>query len=219
MKPLLCLLLFAAFSPSDIHAVNPYISGDTLHVHALSGLRLRDAPNGKVLFIIPYGEKIVMRQAQPNRGALTIEKIKGYWATAEWNGHQGVVFDGFLGQLPAPREKDWLPYFDAHFQLIAQFDSTEQSSDFDLHRRTYQYGKHRISYEDESWFNYLYFTNTDVLFSSLSYEEVYLIFYAIMRNDPEIGSKVTPTQTAYQSDDESSVYSISAEGIRYSWSH
>lgn len=217
MKKLFFSLLVFAFFSSDIYAINAYSKGDTLHVFATSGLRLRDAPNGKVLAVVPYGAKLVMRQAQPTNGAVTIEKIKGYWAVAEWNGQVGVVFDGFLGWLPVPHE-GWEAYCDSNFQLVSKVDSNGRR-DSEHHHRYYIHGKCKIAFTDESGFHEIYWSNGSITFSELSQEEIYLLFLAMYRHDNEVGDKITPEQTEYLSDDESSRHSFDARGIYWSWSH
>jgi hypothetical protein len=73
---------------------------------AKAGLRLRDAPSseGKVLTVIPFGEKIYFAETGPED---EFEGINGNWIRIEWNGTSGWIFDGFTttSRLVADEQK------------------------------------------------------------------------------------------------------------------
>jgi hypothetical protein len=73
---------------------------------AKAGLRLRDEPSaqGKVLTIIPFGEKIYFAETGPED---EFEGIRGNWIRIEWSGTSGWIFDGFTttSRLVADEQK------------------------------------------------------------------------------------------------------------------
>ncbi|OHD56941.1 MAG: hypothetical protein A2Y33_08240 [Spirochaetes bacterium GWF1_51_8] len=81
-----------------------YGNGDKLTVLMLTGLNLRQKPDigGKVVVQVPYGETVTVLDDGNSPVPFTFDNIKGHWVYAEWNGHKGYVFDGFLSALPAP---------------------------------------------------------------------------------------------------------------------
>jgi uncharacterized protein YraI len=69
---------------------------NTLYVNASKGLNLRmePKPNGKVLTIIPNGEKVLVVEVKNEK--ITINNISGSWVKIKWNNLNGWVFNGFL---------------------------------------------------------------------------------------------------------------------------
>jgi hypothetical protein len=103
MNRLLFCLLFTLNVLSIASSSPIYRAGDTLHVLATSGLRLRDEPGGgKVLASLPYGTSVVARQPHWEGEELRIEGIKGRWRKVDWKGAEGYVFDGYMSVFPAP---------------------------------------------------------------------------------------------------------------------
>ena len=68
----------------------------TLYVNAVKGLNLRmePKPNGKVLTIIPNGEKVFVVEEKNEK--FTINNVSGSWVKIKWNNLNGWVFNGFL---------------------------------------------------------------------------------------------------------------------------
>ncbi len=98
------LLIACFWPPPHTHAQDrDYAVGETLHVLATSGLRLRDAPSGKtVLATLPYGAKVIAGETAPYPPAEKIDGLAGSWIKATYKGKSGYVFDGYLGVFPAP---------------------------------------------------------------------------------------------------------------------
>lgn len=79
--------------------INSLFSQDinkTLYVNAVKGLNLRmePKPNGKVLTIIPNGEKVLVVEEKNEK--FTINNVSGSWVKIKWNNLNGWVFNGFL---------------------------------------------------------------------------------------------------------------------------
>lgn len=69
---------------------------NTLYVNAVKGLNLRmePKPNGKILAIIPNGEKVLVVEVKNKK--VTINNISGSWVKIKWKNLNGWVFNGFL---------------------------------------------------------------------------------------------------------------------------
>jgi hypothetical protein len=130
------LIILLSFIGSSIHSA-PIPSQDPLKVIAFSGLKLRTSPdmNGKVLKVIPFGEKVFLKERQNK--SLTVEWLEGQWALVEFEGKSGYVLDAFLTSLPIPMNDYELSQSDAdisfpllswvehNFKLIAKTDTVE----------------------------------------------------------------------------------------------
>lgn len=100
------ILFFFLLFATAIHAIGIYCTGDTLHCFAISGLKLRDAPRGKVLTSIPLGGNVIVLDLQHADAHDTFENIAGNWIHVQYGNQNGYVFDGFLSKLPAPSLED-----------------------------------------------------------------------------------------------------------------
>lgn len=93
-------------------------------VMALSGLNLREKPNGDKLVTIPYRAE-VERVGTQTYGAMKVQEIKGYdvkgdWVKVRYKGKEGYVFSGFLTKLKMPEQ-------------VKEYDYEKYSSSFDYH--------------------------------------------------------------------------------------
>lgn len=90
IKIIILAILFAGSSlfSQDVNS--------TLYVNASKGLNLRTTPvlSGKVISIIPNGEKVVIVEVKNEK--LTINNTTGKWVKVKWNNKNGWVFSGFL---------------------------------------------------------------------------------------------------------------------------
>lgn len=102
MKHLITLLL-ACFTATAF-AITDYKAGDELYVHAPSGLKLRNTPDGEtVLTTIPYGTKLKVLENRGTVAPKTVDGLKGFWAKVTYDGKTGYLFDGYLSYLPTPK--------------------------------------------------------------------------------------------------------------------
>lgn len=99
MKDLLVFLLLSLPFPSG--AIDFYCKGDTLHVLALNGLKLRQEPKGAVLATIRLGESVVV-DSVPFNLPDTFDNIQGNWVLVRYKKQTGYVFSGYLTTLPPP---------------------------------------------------------------------------------------------------------------------
>lgn len=80
---------------------------------AMGGLKIRQTPsfNGKVLGVIPFGEKVLWERPQQmneNETIMNTDSIWGNWAKVRWKKVNGYVFDAFLSTDGIMKIKD--PY-------------------------------------------------------------------------------------------------------------
>jgi len=112
--------LFSLFVFNAVYSIDSYESNETLNVLTISGIRLRDKPEGNVLQTISYGSKVVTLESKNYNYPKTVEGIKGSWVKVRFNGNVGYVFDGFLSSLPAPSLSDDLKsYLKREFKLLS----------------------------------------------------------------------------------------------------
>lgn len=182
-------LLFLMGLTLPVFAVKGYQEGDTLHVLALSGLRLRDQPGGKtVLATLPYGSTLVVQEAQPGDRNETVENIAGHWVLVSWQGQKGYLFDGFLSVLPAPSEtiKSLSDYCDQYFkkkgpQIGLKTGEEETTNDIGIQYYTYR----ELLVELRT--NGYYESSSETMIIDPSYkvapEELYLLLKAVYRSE------------------------------------
>lgn len=165
----------------DCRAINSYESGEILHVLAVSGMNLRDAPKGNVLKKIPYGARIKTLQAKSTTNSETIEGIEGNWVKVDFSGATGFLFDGFLSTLPAPElnGRNLLAYAERSFgrvssQLpISYIENTEGASV--LSTQLFLTGRDTFVYYADQYYEGL----TEFLsIPNISIEEGYLLIRA-----------------------------------------
>lgn len=223
MKNNILLLTLLLVSLSDIlFAVNPYKAGDSLQIFAKTGLRIREAPNGKVMDVLPYGESVVMLQDQPTTGQQSIDHMNGYWVKVGWNDMEGYVFDAFLSILPAmnPNATDLQYYCHQHFKVISDKRSVDSNGD-SIRQTEFRYKGQKIVYNER--FNSpdaeMFFGIGKLVFSNISLEEVFLLFLMTYGYDTNFGSKIRPTRQLYDFPDYARTFGFDNSGIHWNWSH
>ncbi len=94
------LACMAALAPIAGYTQN-YRTGDVVHVSALSGLTLREAPGveSAKITLLSYGEKVVV-QTPASKAPVKINGFSGNWIQVEAAGKSGFVFDAYLTRLP-----------------------------------------------------------------------------------------------------------------------
>lgn len=115
-------------------------AGNTLYVHALNGLKLRQEPSLKapVITVLDYGEPITLLGSTPADAPFNIGYTVGKWVHVDVNGIDGYVFDGFASSLPIP---DVMPHTEYLTTLLEQYvhhnftvvsaDTIERSNEMD----------------------------------------------------------------------------------------
>jgi hypothetical protein len=83
-------------------------AGQRLRVSALSGLNLRAKPGvrARTLTIIPYGEEVEVVHTLNGKAPFRDDWVQGLWLSVRCGNRQGFVFDGYLTDLPLPRQGD-----------------------------------------------------------------------------------------------------------------
>lgn len=221
MKHLTLTLLWACSFLPSLHAVAPYQSGDTLYVWASSGLRLRSEPNGSIISTLPFGTAVVMQQHQPDTGALTIEKLRGYWVQINGAGRTGYVFDGLLGALPTPAKQIYnlMDYCNHYFQHITGFDCYGSDGE-NVGGAIFQYKDRKVVYvESGGGGPEIYSYNGSLIVTPTSLEEMYLFFKHLHRNNPDIKGRIHPGTTRYTSDAEDAEWWFDEKGVYWNFSH
>lgn len=185
----LAILLFQSLS-TTVFAQSRYYNGDTLHVLALSGLRLRDqpGPNAGVVATLPYGATVVAQEEQNHSRSATVDKLGGYWTKVAWQGKTGYVFDGYLSVFPAPgaRDTSLSEYCAHHFKKtgkLAEIKTGEEESMNNLDIQYYRYRDFVIECRINGY--YESFSETLVFDPAwrISQEELFLLTKAIFRKD------------------------------------
>ena len=198
------LFLFCFSMPA--FAANRYSNGDTLHVLALSGLRLRDQPGGQtVLATLPYGATLMVQEAQPDDRNETVENIAGHWVLVNWQGRKGYVFDGFLSVLPAPSEKtkSLSEYCDQYFKKkgpLIDVKLGEEETTNDIGIQYYTYREMLIELKTNGYYE----SSSETLVIDPAYkvspEEMYLLLKAVFRK--EIAESINMIETGAFKPDE-----------------
>jgi hypothetical protein len=107
MKKTLALLAFLCISSFLSEAQSCDFSLQC-QIVAPSGMRMRAQPNlkGDVVTYVPFDSALVA--CTQTFGAMTYEKIEGFWRKVKYKNFEGYMFDGFLkitGSLQLPEEK------------------------------------------------------------------------------------------------------------------
>lgn len=183
----LAILLIHCFS-TTVFAQSRYYNGDTLHVLALSGLRLRDqpGPNADVVATLPYGAAVVAQEAQNHEHSATVDKLGGHWAKVAWQGKTGYVFDAYLSAFPAPSARDTTlsEYCDHHFKKTGKSVEIKTGEEESMNNVDVQYYRYRdfvIECRNNGY--YESFSETLVFDPAwrISQEELFLLTKAIFR--------------------------------------
>jgi hypothetical protein len=110
MQTLFQIAAFLLFFPSFSSAIGVYNPGDSLYVHAASGLILRKTPDakGEPLKTLPYGAAVKVQKTDFKKKPHTVEEFKGYSMRGFWvcvmagDSLEGYVFDGYLSFFKTP---------------------------------------------------------------------------------------------------------------------
>lgn len=135
MKYLLSLLFATGFLA--VHGIGFFNANEELTVFTISGINLRDQPNGAVIAHIPYAAKVLTQEAKSPLVTASFEGIPGNWTKVKFDGRIGYVFDGYLSHLPAPglEEANLEVYARKHFTfqndsiLISLFENSDGNSE------------------------------------------------------------------------------------------
>lgn len=178
MKHLITLLL-ACFTATAF-AITDYKAGDELYVHAPSGLKLRNTPDGEtVLTTIPYGTKL---KALENRGTVapkTVDGLKGFWAKVTYDGKTGYLFDGYLSMLPTPKPgcTSLLQYCKDNFtttteMLITSFNDTDGDDMSESSTQLFKFNGKTVTYAKNEGYEW---TDESIVFTGFTNEDAYLV--------------------------------------------
>lgn len=180
------LAILTVLSLFNTGYANPDNSGGASRfVLALSGLRLRDVPNGNIITTIPYGEVVVVED-DPHKVAITVEGLEGFWAKVKWKGQSGWVFNGFLSRFPAPAADciSSVDYAKRYFTPVTGELKTQFSTQFAEYSTTtvqiFVYNTDTITLSQSSWDGS---GGSDLVFPHTSVQEIYLIAKALYRQD------------------------------------
>ena len=135
MKYFLSVCLCLAFIGAK--SIGFFNANEELTVFTISGINLRDQPNGTVITHIPYGATVLTLEAKSSLITASFEGIPGAWTKVKFDGKIGYVFDGFLSHLPAPGldEYNLETYARKHFAfqtdsiLISLFENSDGNSE------------------------------------------------------------------------------------------
>lgn len=166
-------------------------SGDTLHVLAPSGLRLRSAASSSapVVSTIPYGAAVFAPWMDGTAIEEEVDSIKGHWIKAEYQGKSGYIFDGYLSSLPAPTAKDTTleAYAKAHFKKVGNAIEYAIDGEEDYYETTITYyarGRFLVSYQEEGFYeSFTYaisFVNTPYPFGD---KDMFLLMRVIFKKE------------------------------------
>lgn len=165
---------------------NPDNSGGASRfVLALSGLRLRDVPNGNIITTIPYGEVVVVED-DSHKTALSVDGLQGFWAKVKWKGQSGWAFNGFLSRFPAPAADctNSVDYAKRYFTPVTGELKTQFSTQYAEYSTTivqfFVYNTDTITLSRSQWDGA---GGSDLVFPNTSVQEIYLIAKALHRQD------------------------------------
>ena len=135
MKYIFSLLL--SFALLQAQAIRFFKANEELTVFTISGINLREQPNGNVITHIPYGAAVLTLEAKSPLITASFEGIPGAWTKVQFDNKIGYVFDGYLSHLPAPGldEANLEMYARKHFAfqtdsiLISLFENSDGNSE------------------------------------------------------------------------------------------
>lgn len=187
MKSLLTLLL--SFVAATALAIGNYNINDELYVHAPSGLKLRNVPDGEtVLATVPYGAKLkVVETRNTSTPAKTVDGLKGYWAKISYEGKTGYIFDGYLSFLPTPKPGQNLytyckTFFKVASDSLVQYISCDAEVSDETAIRLFSFGNRKVVYSTNSGYEW---GGEGMTIQGLSLEEGYLLAKTIYKDDFE----------------------------------
>lgn len=198
----LALILF--LTTYEVQAIKHYCVGDTLHCLALNGLKLRLNPKGKVLDVISYGAAVVVSAKRDSiwRPDM-VDNFSGLWIQVKFRNQSGYVFDGFLSKLAAPEPGDStiVQYLNRTAQKVGTSISTRSNctdepdgeGTFTATVTLFQgrnFTAKRIEYQGWEW------GHETLVFDYVSFEEVVLLYRAILKNTPLADKIVFPAPNA-----------------------
>ncbi len=100
------ILLIGISAKADTTPQIDYSEGQTIYVHALNGLHLRNFPdkNGEIITTMGYGDALRVSEDQHFDSEKTIRSgwYIGRWIKVSFVGLEGYVFDAFISALPVP---------------------------------------------------------------------------------------------------------------------
>jgi hypothetical protein len=180
----LFFLIAVVLSTSAFSIVN-FNANEDLHVLAFSGINLRNAPNGGLVHHIPFGTTIRTMEAKTDRNTETIEGIRGSWVRVIYDGHEGMVFDGFLSRLPAPLKEDVsLEQYSQHSfkaltpKILVDYYAATDDAESSTYSQAFMYNGDNAMFTSSEYYEggYEYLS-----LAGISMEEVYLLARIIFR--------------------------------------
>ncbi len=101
------LFLVSAFqSSANLKPGTVYTEGQSLYVHALNGLHLRNFPDmhSEIITTLTYGDELLICEDQSLKAQQNIQMgwFTGQWVKVSYHGLEGYVFDAFISSLPVP---------------------------------------------------------------------------------------------------------------------
>lgn len=100
-KELLFLLLFLSiYSSINAFDIASYYKDKKMYVNSIDGLRLRNKPNGEILFILENGSSITIVEDAIQSNIQTIDNINGVWVKVKFYDDIGWIFSPFLVVSP-----------------------------------------------------------------------------------------------------------------------
>lgn len=147
MKTMLCIPLALLLSPTELSFAQNYAAGDTLHVVAHSGLRLRTSPqfDAGTIRILSYGEEVRIMDTYgfaPEYRS-TSGWMSGAWVKVSVRGIEGYAHDSYLSTLRLPSHEDELcddtqylypaleAYLSHHYPATHDHNGSEHREDTD----------------------------------------------------------------------------------------
>ncbi|MEO1262486.1 MAG: SH3 domain-containing protein [Bacteroidota bacterium] len=131
-----CILILAtAQLPLNAQALSCNCSDISLRkVTAKSGLVLRKLPssNSEKVIGIPFNEKVIIGIDYDFQKEETIENIAGYWVRANYRGHEGFLFNGYLSGDPLyeiVHNADWEYAVDFEKEYMGLFTDGKETFD------------------------------------------------------------------------------------------
>lgn len=118
------ILFFQLINSAKAQTFPKYKAGKTYQVIAPSGMNMRAeaSTKGKVVAKVPLGAFVTLTDEEGRSyGDLTVDKIKGHWVKAKYEGTEGYMFSGYFYN-PMEQRKPEHPDF-----LVAQWGDGETS--------------------------------------------------------------------------------------------
>lgn len=178
---ILTLIALATF------AIGNYSINDELYVHAPSGLKLRNVPDGEtILATVPFGAKLKVVEARNTTTATkVVDGLNGRWAKVSYNGKTGYIFDGYLSFLPTPKEdcitleQYCLSSFTKESEkMVAAFDESDSDGMGETQIQLFKFKGYKVIYCGVSGYEW---GEENITISGISQEEGYLVAKYIYR--------------------------------------